>query len=176
MAIAILVIFWVLVGLGVFLVAMRRGPRARDAQRKPSKAGRRLTALGLTAAIVVFGIAVPVLVLGANADDDAKATGGVELTSAQRDGRVLWRENCATCHTLAATNSVGKVGPNLDQLSAVRAASGNRQAAKQAETFVVNAIKQGRARGQGQMPAELLQGDEADKVASFVVAVAGRGN
>ena len=30
----------------------------------------------------------------------------------------LFGENCAVCHTLAAANAVGKVGPNLDQLEA----------------------------------------------------------
>jgi len=39
---------------------------------------------------------------------------------------------------------------------------------------VLNAILEGRARGLGQMPAQLYQGREAEEVADFVAAVAGR--
>lgn len=176
MAIAIIVLFWVLVGIGVFFVAIRRGPRARPAGERPSRASRRLTTLGIAALLVLFGIAVPAIVIAAAGNDDAKAKGGVDLSSAQAKGRQVFRKNCATCHTLAATNSVGKVGPSLDVLASVRARPGDAKSTRQAEQFIVDAIRQGRARGQGQMPAEVVQGDEARQVASFVVAVAGRGN
>jgi mono/diheme cytochrome c family protein len=96
-----------------------------------------------------------------NTDADAVARGGVDLTAEQVHGRQLFAENCATCHTLAAVNAVGKVGPNLDQL-------------RPAAALVVNAIETGRARGQGQMPAELLAGRDAEAVASYVSTVAGR--
>ena len=39
--------------------------------------------------------------------------------------------------------------------------------------IVLNAIQEGRARGLGQMPAQLYQGREAEEVAEFVAAVAG---
>ena len=41
-------------------------------------------------------------------------------------------------------------------------------------TFIEDAIKNGRARGAGQMPAELLDGQDAQNVANFVAQVAGR--
>ena len=84
----------------------------------------------------------------------------VELTSAQVNGRTLFAKNCATCHTLRAVNAVGKVGPNLDQL-------------RPPAPLVLNAIQNGRARGNGQMPADLVAGSDAKDVASFVSAVAG---
>jgi len=31
-------------------------------------------------------------------------------------GAQLFKDNCSTCHTLAAAGASGKVGPNLDQL------------------------------------------------------------
>lgn len=31
-------------------------------------------------------------------------------------GRQLFADNCANCHTLAAADATGKVGPDLDQL------------------------------------------------------------
>jgi mono/diheme cytochrome c family protein len=93
--------------------------------------------------------------------ESRQAPGGVDLTAFQQEGRHLFARNCSTCHTLNAANAVGKVGPNLDQLRPPKA-------------LVVNAIDMGRARGQGQMPAQLLTGQDVQKVASFVAATAGR--
>ncbi|WP_326924500.1 c-type cytochrome [Capillimicrobium parvum] len=85
----------------------------------------------------------------------------MDLTNAQAHGRELFTHNCATCHTLAASNAVGLVGPNLDNL-------------RPNEALVLNAIHQGRARGQGQMPANLVTAQDAKDVAAYVSAVAGR--
>ena len=41
------------------------------------------------------------------------------------------------------------------------------------EALTTNAIKEGRA-GKGQMPAQLLEDDEAKLVAKYIVEVAGR--
>ena len=38
---------------------------------------------------------------------------------------------------------------------------------------MLNAIQQGRAQGRGQMPADLVDGQDAQDVADFVAAVAG---
>ena len=86
------VIFWVVLGLGVFLVAMRGGAaRRRQALHTESKAGRR----GLWAVVVLafaFGLVVPGLVLVVNAEHKASAAvGGVHLNSAQQKGRELFR-------------------------------------------------------------------------------------
>jgi mono/diheme cytochrome c family protein len=85
----------------------------------------------------------------------------VKLTLAQERGRELFGRSCQQCHTLAAANAVGQVGPNLDRL-------------KPTEDVVLDAIEQGRARGEGRMPADLVQGQDARDVASFVAAVAGK--
>ena len=50
--------------------------------------------------------------------------------------------------------------------SDIATASGRR-------ALVLSAISEGRARGLGQMPAQLYQGREAEEVADFVAAVAG---
>jgi cytochrome c551 len=110
--------------------------------------------------VLLLGILVPALVI-ASARDTKKAPGGVKLTAADERGREIFAERCATCHTLAAANAVGKVGPNLDQLHPPKA-------------LVLNAIQQGRARGQGQMPANLIDGQDAQEVSAFVAKVAGR--
>lgn len=153
---------FVVVALGVFAVAMRSGPRAAPRRATPSRASRRLTALGIGAALLVFGLALPVLVGVYNADDQAQAgAGGTVLTAGEERGRALFRGACATCHTLRDAGAVGRVGPDLDVLRPARA-------------LTLNAIKLGRARGQGQMPALLYEGQEAEDVAGYVERVAGR--
>jgi mono/diheme cytochrome c family protein len=160
----VFVAIFVVLGLTVVLAAMRSGRGVRG-RRPESRTARRAWGLGLGAAIVLVGLGLPVLVLVANADNHAKqGPSGVDLTSAEAHGRELFAKNCATCHTLAATHSVGRVGPNLDELGAVQGKP----------AFVLDAIKNGRARGMGQMPAGLLTGQDAKDVAQFVATVSGR--
>jgi mono/diheme cytochrome c family protein len=167
-AIAVAIV-WVLIGLGVFFVAMRGGPRgARQALHTESKLGQRVVTLGVVV-LFAFGVAVPALVLAFNGAHKASvAVGGLHLNAEQRKGRELFARACAVCHTLAAVKSVGRIGPNLD----VRVGSQIPSEAGR-KALVLNAILEGRARGLGQMPALLYQGREAEEVASFVAAVAG---
>jgi mono/diheme cytochrome c family protein len=158
-----LVLFFLVLGLAVVGVAFRSGPRRAGSGRGPSRGSRRAVAVGVTGVVVLLGVAVPLAVALANRDDhDRSAPGGVKLTEAQAHGRVEFAKYCSTCHTFKAANAVGKVGPNLDQL-------------RPPAPLVLSAIAQGRARGNGQMPAGLLQGEDAKDVASFVAAAAGRG-
>jgi mono/diheme cytochrome c family protein len=165
----VFVLVWVLLGLGVFFVAMRGGPRgARQALHTESKASGRFVAVAVTV-LIVFGLAVPALVLAFNGNDKASVgVGGVHLNAKEQKGRELFSHSCAVCHTLAATKSVGQIGPNLD----IRVGSDISTAAGR-KALVLNAIQEGRARGLGQMPALLYQGKEAEDVAEFVAAVAG---
>jgi mono/diheme cytochrome c family protein len=115
--------------------------------------------------VLVLGVLVPALVI-ASAKDSKTAPGGVKLTTSEERGRNIFAERCATCHTLAAAHAVGKVGPNLDQLVGGLDPKGQK-------AFILNAIQQGRAQGRGQMPAGLVDGQDAQDVAAFVAAVAG---
>ncbi len=165
----IIVLAWVLLGLGTFFIAMRGGPRgARRALHTESNASRGLVTLGV-AVLFGFGLAVPAIVLAFNGDHKASvAAGGVHLNAGEQKGRELFERTCGVCHTLAATKSVGAVGPNLDiRVGADISTPAGRKA------LVLNAIEEGRARGLGQMPALLYQGKEAEDVANFVAAVAG---
>jgi mono/diheme cytochrome c family protein len=156
------VIGFVLIGLAVVLVAMRGGPRgAREALHTQGARGRTATTLAIAAVSAAFGIAIPAAVLAEGGDDDKKARGGVELSASQAEGRRLFTYNCGTCHTLKAANTAGRVGPNLDEMRPPKA-------------LTLDAIDKGRARGQGQMPGGLVVGEEAEQVASFIEAVAGR--
>jgi mono/diheme cytochrome c family protein len=163
------VLFWIVLGLGVFFVAMRGGPRgARESLHTDSKLGQRAMTLGI-GLLFAFGLVVPTLVLAFNGEHRASvAVGGLHLNAQQQKGRELFSRSCAVCHTLAATKSVGRIGPNLDvRVGQDIAASAGRKA------LVLSAIAEGRARGLGQMPAMLYQGKEAEDIASFVAAVAG---
>jgi mono/diheme cytochrome c family protein len=168
MLIAVL-IFWLLLGLGVFFVAMHGGPRgARESLHTEAKLGQRVITLGVIV-LFAFGLVVPALVLAFNGEHKASvAVGGVRLNAEQQKGRELFARSCAVCHTLSATKSVGRIGPNLD----VRVGEQISTAAGR-KALVLNAIIEGRARGLGQMPALLYQGKEAEQVAGFVAAVAG---
>ncbi len=168
MVIAI-ILFWALLGLGVFFVAMRGGPRgARQSLHAESKLSQRVVVLGVVV-LFVFGLVVPALVLAFNRDNKASvAVGGITLTAEQQHGRELFAKSCAVCHTLDAVKSVGRIGPDLD----VRVGSDISTPAGR-KALVLNAITEGRARGLGQMPAGLYQGKEAEAVADFVAAVAG---
>jgi len=165
----ILIALWLLVGLGVFFVAIHRGARgARQSLYTDTKIGRRSITLGI-AVVFAFGLAVPALVLAFNRDHKASvAVGGLRLNAEQQTGRELFARTCAVCHSLAGVKAVGRVGPNLD----VRVGNDIATPAGR-KALVLNAIAEGRARGLGQMPAGLYQGKEAEAVASFVSAVAG---
>ena len=167
--IIVIVLAWVLLGLGVFFVAMRGGPRgARQALHTESQASRRTVTLAVVI-LVAFGLAVPAIVLAFNGDHKASVgAGGVQLNAQEQTGRDLFSRSCAVCHTLAATKSVGEIGPNLD----IRVGSDISTPAGR-KALVLSAISEGRARGLGQMPALLYQGKEAEDVADFVAAVAG---
>ena len=98
--------------------------------------------------------------------------GGIKLTAPEKRGREIFGENCSLCHTLAAANAVGKVGPNLDMIMPT-------------ESLVLHTIANGclanpppgsqeACLGQGTMPANVVQGVQATEVAQFVAAVAGK--
>jgi mono/diheme cytochrome c family protein len=157
-ALAFIVAF-VVVGLVVVAAAFSGGRRNAERPAGPSRRGRRVVAVLVGAVVVALGVLIPALVI-ANAKDNEKAPGGVKLNAADEAGRRVFAQRCANCHTLRAANAVGKVGPNLDQLRPPKA-------------LVLDAIKKGRARGQGQMPAGLVDGQDAQNVADFVAKVAG---
>ncbi|HEY7960300.1 MAG TPA: c-type cytochrome [Solirubrobacteraceae bacterium] len=163
------ILFWVLLGLSVFFLAMRGGPRgARQSLHTESKAGQRVVLLAVVV-LFAFGLVVPGLVLALNSAHKASvAVGGLHLNAEQQHGRELFARSCGSCHTLAATKSVGWIGPNLDtRLGGQISTEAGRRA------LVLNAIAEGRARGLGQMPALLYQGHDAEAIADFLAAVAG---
>jgi mono/diheme cytochrome c family protein len=156
--------FWIFVAVVLFFVALRGGPRgARATLQSQSRGGRRAAAAFFTVFYVGIGIAVPALLIAGNRDAKSNTVDGarVHLTSQERDGQQIFGERCASCHTLAAADAQGKVGPNLDQL-------------KPPAALVFDAVVNGRQRGNGTMPAAIVQGRDAQAVAAFVAQAAGR--
>ena len=170
------VLGFIVLGLAVVFVAFGGGPKgARQQLHSQSRGGSRAVVIIVGLAALVIGIGVPALVMANNNDSESKkAPGGVTLSTAEQHGRILFAKNCSTCHTLAAAHSAGKVGPNLDVLIAGINGASPQETIKNRVTFIEDAIKNGRARGAGQMPAELLDGQDAQNVAAFVAKTAGR--
>ena len=168
------VAFWVLLGLGVFFIAVRGGLGGARATFQVQTYGARRTASTLFVIIyVAFGIALPLVLLIGNHDKANGQVGGYKLTAAMKTGRELFGLHCGVCHTLSAANAVGKVGPNLDVI-------------KPSESLVLHTINYGCLQsppsgdtsqsclGEGVMPANIYQGQQATDVAKFVAQVAGR--
>jgi mono/diheme cytochrome c family protein len=171
--VALFIAFWVALALIVFFVAGSGGPKGARAQMQTqSHRGSRAIAFTMLFLYVGFGVAIPLLFLHGNHANANAQVGGTRLTAAEKRGRQIFAFRCGLCHTLAAANTIGKVGPNLDQL-------------KPGESLVLNTINNGCLQnppanspsaclGFGTMPAGIIQGRDAKDVAAFVAAIAGK--
>jgi mono/diheme cytochrome c family protein len=160
MATLAFVALFLLLGLGAFFAAMSGGRGARS--RAPvRRRGRRGAVLLFVLTILVLGVAVPAAVIATDKNRDSIPQAGVkELTPLQERGRELFSQRCKNCHTLAAAKATARVGPNLDELRPPKA-------------LVLDAINNGRARGNGNMAAQLVEGEDAEAVAQFVAVAVG---
>jgi Cytochrome c len=170
LAVLLFAAFWVILGVGVFLIGTRTG-RGAASRQEPGWRGRRALGVVLVLVFVGFGIVLPVVFELGNRNNASAQVGGIQLTAAEKRGRELFGEHCGLCHTLAAANAVGKVGPNLDVIQPT-------------EQLVLHTIANGCLQnppsgsqeaclGEGTMPADVLQGVDAADVAQFVAKVAG---
>ena len=73
-------------------------------------------------------------------------------------GRELFQKSCRSCHSLADARAAGVFGPDLDLLQPD-----------------ADRVREQISDGGGGMPADLLDGADADLVARYVAEVAGRG-
>jgi mono/diheme cytochrome c family protein len=148
-------------GIGVFFIAFSGGPGA--AREAYLTGGRRAFPVAIVVIYVALGIAVPAAVIATRGESE----GGVgslrteEAGERVEHGKELFVATCKSCHDLDAVQADGVTGPDLDELGGV-----DRER-------VLNAIENG-GTGQGQMPAGLLQGEDAEDVALYVERVAGR--
>ena len=162
LGVALFIAFWVILGLGVFFIAINGGLRgASHTLQSQSHGGNRAASFLFVVIYGGLGLAVPIILLAGNHANASSQYDGIKLTAAEKEGRVVFGEHCATCHTLAAANAVGKVGPNLDVL-------------QPGESLVLSTVQNGLSIGTGTMPQGLVVGKQAIDVADFVSKVAGK--
>ena len=173
LGVTLFVAFWVLVAFALFFVAVRGGlGGARAAFQSQGRGARRFINLSFVFLYVAFGAVLPILFLTGNHANANKQIGGIGLTGQEKAGRELFAQHCGMCHTLAAANVYGPVGPNLDMLAPNQA-------------LVLHTITYGclpnvpsndnqYCLGYGVMPANIIQGEQAQAVAAFVAKVAGK--
>jgi cytochrome c553 len=161
MTIVAVLLPFVLLGIAVIFIAFSGGPGA--AREAYLTRGGRLFRIAIPVLYVGLGIAVPAVVIA----NRSEAEGGdgrlrtASLSPQLEKGKELFRNTCASCHTLKAVNARGVTGPDLDSLAPLD------------KQRVLNAIRRG-GTGQGRMPSGLLQDGDADAVATYVSKVAGK--
>jgi cytochrome c551 len=161
MEVLIVLVPFVVVGLIVVFVAFSGGASA--AREAYLTRGGRFFTYFMVLIYLALGVAVPAVVIASRGEAEG-ATGRLrteEISGKMEDGKQLFIQTCKSCHTLAAVNAHGVTGPNLDDLAPLD------------KQRILNAIKRG-GTGTGRMPPGLLEGEDADAVASYVSAVAGR--
>jgi len=82
-------------------------------------------------------------------------------------GKQLFVQNCGACHTLADAGTKGQVGPNLDD-----AFSSDKQQGFHDQT-IKDVIRGQIAYPEKPMPANLVVGQQADDVATYIAQCAG---
>lgn len=159
------ILAWALAFFGVLAFAFysTRGKAQKQGALGSMPAGVRVL-VGATAVLAL--VMIPVLVTATASDRVPSGAGTYTLDSTEneREGREIFRQTCAACHTLSAANARGVYGPNLDTLGLDAEGSSAR---------IEAAIENGGAAGT-QMPKVLLEGEDAKLVSDYVAAVAGK--
>ena len=161
MEVLIVLVPFVLAGVAVMFIAFSGGPGA--AREAYLTRGGRVFTVSIVLLYLALGVIVPAAVI-AGRGESVGGTGPLrteEPTAKEEEGKELFIQTCKSCHTLEAVQAHGVTGPNLDELGGLD------------KERVLNAIKNG-GTGSGRMPAGLLEGEDADAVATYVANVAGR--
>lgn len=82
-------------------------------------------------------------------------------------GKAIFSEKCASCHTLGDAGSSGTIGPNLDD-----AFSSDKQQGFSQQT-IADVVRGQIAYPELPMPANLVRGNDADSVALYIAKCAG---
>jgi len=101
-------------------------------------------------------------------------TGGLSTGGDAAKGKALFKEKCASCHTLKAADATGAIGPDLDGAFGPDRAQGIEDSSIQ--QVVAGQIRipiSTTSTGAPGMPADLVTGDDVDSVAAFVAKCAG---
>ena len=153
---------FVVLGIAVLFIAFSGSPGA--ARQAYLTRGGRVFTFAILGLYLLLGVVVPAAVIGARGES-AGAVGALrtddDLTASEEHGKVLFVQACKSCHNLDAVNARGVTGPDLDEL-------GDLDSER-----VLNAIRRGGS-GEGRMPSNLYEGEDARDVARYVSLVAGQ--
>ena len=122
-------------------------------------------------AVLVAVVAAALLAAGCG------SVGYSEGTGDRTKGKELFVQKCGSCHTLADAGTTGQIGPNLDYafLESRRNGLGESTIVQVVRGQIAYPIENTSTGAPG-MPANLVEGQDADDVASYVASVAGVGN
>ena len=160
MEVLLVLVPFLVAGIAIVFIAFSGGPAA--AREAYLTRGGRAFRVGMVLLYVLLGAAVPVVVIASRGEAEGAVgkTRTATLSEKEKQGKELFRQTCWSCHTLAAAGAQGVTGPDLDELAPDK-------------ERVLNAIKRG-GTGDGRMPANLLEGEDAQDVALYVEKVAGQ--
>jgi mono/diheme cytochrome c family protein len=124
----------------------------------PAILGVGLIAVLIPIVAILIGASFLTAYLVTRGDDSSKST-PTTTTGGAANGKALFSENCASCHTLADADANGTVGPNLDDL-------------QPSKSVVVRQVTD----GGGGMPAfgDRLSTAQIAAIADYVARVAGQ--
>ena len=152
---------FVVAGIAVLFIAFAGGAGA--AREMYLTRGGKIFTFTILILYVALGVVVPAAVIASRGEAEG-GVGALRSEQPSKDdefGKELFIQNCRSCHTLAAVQAHGVTGPNLDELGGL-----DRQR-------VLNAIKRG-GTGDGRMPANILQGQNAQDLANWLSQAAGQ--
>src|SRR4051812_12617209 len=135
-----LILLFLLVGSAVAFIAFSGGPGA--AREAYLTRGNTFFKIAIPLVYVGLGIAIPAVVI-ANSGEKEGNTGALANTVPNdqlENGKELFQNTCATCHSLKAVNAQGVTGPDLDSLGLDNSTA---KARNQSEARILNAIKKG---------------------------------
>jgi hypothetical protein len=156
------VLGFVALGLATLVIALSRGRGGLGGMmHSQTRGSRRFATFLFFVSLLGLGVLVPAWVIASVHDrNDVPSAQISGLTKEEKHGQELFGRRCGLCHSLKAANAVARVGPNLDDLAPN-------------EAFVLDAINKGRSNGNGQMPAQIYTGKDAEDVAKFVAKSVG---
>lgn len=119
----------------------------------------------------VFFVGVALLLGGCG-----ETVGYTEATGDKTNGKELFTAKCGSCHTLADAGTTGAIGPNLDDAFAEsrRNGLGESTFVQVVRDQIAYAIENPPTGAPG-MPADIVTGQDAIDVSTYVASVAGTG-
>jgi mono/diheme cytochrome c family protein len=167
----VLAVCLIFVPLGLWALNRVRTNRPASTKDHDGRGSVNLTGVIFVFTTLAFGIALPLILLTGNHSNADKQVHGVKLSAEAASGRALFGEHCAVCHTMAAANAIGKVGPNLDLIHPPKALVLHTIANGCIPNASVKTENEA-CLGQGVMPAQVVTGQDAQDVAAFVAEAA----